>query len=303
MNSNYSIYIPRMKATVTEDFVHYVFYKSKIGEVMRVDFTPINKKPGFGENVDGVVKSAFVHLIASPHNWQLFPEGRNFLKEVYTGNGHKFYPGEGHGYWLVLPAKRPIMQTMMNTSQIVENGRHLENLIAEQAKTIEDQAYKIEELSEKLDSVHQVVYQLLGGLFNHETQGQTLQDHIDVLNSEDVRRRGRFEDPDDSKWESWPTTRQGDESERRIEALEQTVREMLNFDYPEPVFRPEEDDEQQDSDLQARKFAPEPYRMPTDEDLFEEDSVSTHSSMPDLEEVSVDSEERIRNSFELCGNE
>ena len=74
--------------------------------------------------------------------------------------------------------------------------------------------------------------------------------------------------------------------------MEQTVRDMLNFDYPEAVFTPQEDDEEQDELLQKRKY-----------EEIDDCSVSTHSSMPELEEASVDSEQRIRNSFELCGNE
>ena len=314
MNS-ISIYIPRVNSNVTENYVKDVFGDQGITGIVRVDFTPIGKKPGFGENVDNVIKSAFVHFKVSNSYMQ---STYNFWRLINESIGYKFYPSYiTTEYWLLLPAKKPIQQTMMNNSQIVENGRHLENLIEHQANKIEEQANKIEELSKKLDGVQNVVYQLLGGLFNQQTQGQTLEDHVCVLYSKE-RIRSRFEDPDDSAWEQWPTTRQGDDSERRIEALEQTVREMLNFDLPEAVFTPQEDDEEQDSELQARKFAPEPWRIPTNEELFKEDSVSTHSSMPelidccsvsshssmpDLEEVSVDSEERIRNSFELCGNE
>jgi hypothetical protein len=315
MNS-ISIYISSVKIGVTEKYVKDVFGDQGISGIERVDFTPIGKKPGFTENTKGAFKSAFVHFKVS-NSYMLSIS--NFWKLVSEGNGYKFYPSYiTTEYWLLFPAKKPIQQTMMNTSQIVENGRHLENLIAEQAKKIEEQESRIEKLVQMCEATQTVVYQLLGGLFNQESQNQILQDNLSILFSEE-RVRSRFEEPDDSVWKHWPTTRQGDHSERRIEALEQTVREMLNFDAPEAVFTPQEDDEEQDGELQARKFAPQPYTMPTDEELFEKDSVSehssmpeliddnsisTHSSMPELEECSSeDSEERIRNSFELCGNE
>jgi hypothetical protein len=167
------------------------------------------------------------------------------------------------------------------------------------------------------------------------------------LYSEPVRVRSRFEDPDNSKWEYWPTTRQGDENEEKIQflqkkfndlivtvnnhaekgsamelrvyGLEEQIEEMTTF---EPVFTPdegEEDNEEQDAELQARKFVPKPYPM---QQINDELTVSTHSSMPDLVEASdsdsdsdsdsvpelesvssVDSKERLRNSYELCGNE
>jgi hypothetical protein len=312
-----SIYIPRIAAHHDEESIRNVMANYNIGTVSHVDFTPINKKPGFGEKVDDVVKSAFVHF------YNAFMKDDKYSRPTLENN--EFWYTVLHSdepyklqvslreYWLCLKNTKPVQRTMMNIHQVVENGRHLENLIEEQAKTIEDQSYKIEELSKKLDNVTQVVYQLLGGLFNQSSQCDTLRQHIDVLYTGKIQGRGRHDDPNDSNWEDFPTTRQGDDSERRIEALEQTVREMLQF---EAVFTPQEDGEEQDSQLQARKF--EPYRIPTDEELFEKDSdsthssmpglididsVSSHSSMPDLEEVSVDSEERIRNSFELCGNE
>lgn len=294
MSSTLSIYIPRIAAEHDEDSIRNVMANYKIGAVSHVDFTPINKKPGFGEKVDDVAKSAFVHfsdLIMTPDNQyyynSIYTRGNvSFWDTVlYTATPYKLQVSLGE-YWLCLKNTKPVQRTMMNIHQVVENGRHLENLIEEQAEKLKAQEEKIDELSKKLDGVQQVIYQLLGGLFNQTTQSQTLEDHISVLYSEERRKRSRFEDPDYSEWENLPTTRQGDESERRIEVLEKTVREMLQF---ETVFTAEEDDEAQDELLQQRKH--------------EEQDQDDSDSMPDLEEVSVDSEERIRNSFELCGNE
>jgi hypothetical protein len=284
-----SIYIPRMAAHHDVESITNIMANYRIGTVSHVDFTPINKKPGFGEKVDDVMKSAFVHL---SDDFIIFDKWQRYMKfwhALLNGEPYKLHVSLSE-YWICLKNTNPVQRTMMNIHQVVENGRYLENLIEDQAKTIEDQAYKIEELSKKLNNVTQVVYQLLGGIFNQSRQCETLRQNIDVLYTGEIQPRTRHDEPDDSEWEHWPTTRQGDDSERRIEALEKTVREMLQF---EAVFRAEEDDEAQDELLQQRKY----------EDSDEEDSVSTHSSMPDLEEVSVDSEERIRNSFELCGNE
>ena len=343
MNS-FSIYIPRLQSDVTEDLIKYVFSSTHIGEVARVDFTPINKKPGFGENMDNVVKSAFVHFSFFTNISYTDPEFGNKVRE---GNGYKFYPETLQGYWLLLPAKNPIQQTMMNNSQIVENGRYLETKLEEQEAKLTEQALTIQELQKKLDGVQTVVYQLLGGLFNQSDQRQILENHLSNLFSEPPRVISRFEDPeeDDSKWERWPTTRQGDENEYRIQqlekefnelasslndhaekgtamelkvfSLEEQIKEMTNFDYTdEAVFTSyEEDDEWQDAELRARKLAPMPYRIPTDEELFVADSDSTHSSMPGLAEAISDSDidsdsysipdlESISSAgSELCGNE
>jgi len=49
-NTPMSIYIPRMANSTTESHVMEIFHIYKIGDVRRVDFTPLNKKPGFTEN-------------------------------------------------------------------------------------------------------------------------------------------------------------------------------------------------------------------------------------------------------------
>ena len=275
-----SIYIPRVNYHVSEDFIKYTFMTARIGEVIRIDFTPINKRPGFGENVDNVVKSAFVHFNSYPNHPEQFQESWNFWTSVSEGKGFKFYPGTvQEGYWLILPAKKPIQQTMMNTSQIVENGRYLENLIDEQAKTIdkqaktiEDQECRIEKMMKMCEATQSVVYQLLGGLFNQESQSQMLQGHLNILFSEELPCK--YEE-DTDKWENWPTTRQGDENERRIHDLERKL-EILTDNLLENI------------------------------QYDDNESESTHSSMPDLIEAesdSSDSSDRLLMTRELCGNE
>ena len=57
-----SIYIPRMCVNTTEEEIAKLFYDRRIGFVKRVDFIPIDKKPGFRENLDNIVKACFIHL-------------------------------------------------------------------------------------------------------------------------------------------------------------------------------------------------------------------------------------------------
>jgi hypothetical protein len=289
MNSTLSIYIPRMAAHHDEESVKNVMTNYGIGTVNYVDFTPINKKPGFGEKVDDVVKSAFVHfsdpMMSSFDNNYHYNSRRTLGNEnfwnivLYRDGPYKLQISLGE-YWLCLENKNPVQRTMMNIHQVVENSRHLENLIEEQSETIK-------KLENKLENVQAVISKLLSGLFNHKSQYEVLENYNDIL----FLGLNEIDEPDYYRnWENCPTTRQGDDSERRIEALEQTVRDMLNFDCSEAVFIPQEDE----LSVSTHSSMPE---------LIDIDSVSTHSSMPDLEEVSVASEERVRNSFELCGNE
>jgi hypothetical protein len=288
MNS-FSIYIPRLNSNVTEDYIKYAFRTKNVGEVARVDFTPIGKKPGFIEVVTSL-KSAFVHFSFFT-NISQDPEFGNKLRE---GNGYKFYPGRiEEGYWLLLPAKNPIQQTMMNNSQIVENSRFLEAKLVEQAATIKA-------MEEKLEGLQKVVYQLLGGLFNQGSQNSILSNHLNTLFNTNDRRAN---EENTSKWAIWPTTRQGDENADRIAALEAQVQAMTFFNIEEPMFHSYDvdSDEKQDEELLLRK------NMNQDNE-----SVSTHSSMPDLigdsdsddDNSSMPDLESISSAgSELCGNE
>ena len=327
------VYIPRVNMSVNEEFVKDAF-KIQGKQVSRVDFTSIGKKPGFTEDFLGEFKAAFVHFKVTTTDLKL----QSIWKAVNEGKGYKFYPSYiSSEYWLLLPAKNPIPHTMMNNSQIVENCRYLEALIEEQAKTIEEQECRIEEqecrieeqerriekLFQMAEANQSVVYQLLGGLYNHVSQSQVLHDHLNVLFSENLDSPSRYEE-DTHKWKNWPTTRQGDDSERRIAILEEKVKALTKFN---PTVFDEETEEQQDTELMLRKQLSNMYThsdndsthssMPDLIDVYgniveddSDESSSTHSSMPELvsddDSISTsttDSKDRVRNSFELCGNE
>ena len=75
---------------------------------------------------------------------------------------------------------------------------------------------RIYDLETKLNASQETIFQLLGGLFNQETQKQLLDNHIKFLYT------GRTL-TDEEIDECWPTTRQGDENERRIQQLEENI--------------------------------------------------------------------------------
>ena len=237
-----SIYIPRMSVDDTEESIVYYMAQNSIGTVSHIDFTPINKKPGFKENVNEVVKSAFVHF-SDP--WFCSDKLYYFQSRTYMGNT-KFWETIASGqsyklqvsdneYWLCLKNKNPVQRTMMNIHQVVENGRHLEGLIEAQAKTIQKQAEKIQALERKLEGIDNVVYQLVGGLFHHQDQDDILSTHLENLFCVKI---GEYRNHNGSKWGTWPTTRQGDECEKRIERLEKIIMEdnENNDDYERKIY-------------------------------------------------------------------
>ena len=304
MNSNVSIYIPRIAAYHTEETIMDIMSTYKIGKVVYVDFTPVNKKPGFSEYVDDVVKSAFVHFsnpIHSHHHYhymtRIIPGNETFWNHLIYSNDPYKLQISAHEYWLCLKNKNPVQRTMMNISQVVENGRYLENLVTEQAQKIEKQEETIGLLSEKLEGLHQVVSHLLGGLYNHKTQSGTLNFHLGLL----YPKYGEpFSCKNVSYWETSPTTRQGDENERKIEELEEQLQNIstklgaLTLDNEEDSLVVSEDSpfyELQKSDYDDnRKHMNSPVN--------DNDSLSTHSSMPDLvENTSYYSDDMSTNSL------
>jgi uncharacterized coiled-coil protein SlyX len=146
-------------------------------------------------------------------------------------------------------------------------------------QTIADQAHSIKKLEGKLENEQEVVYQLLGGLFSHYSQRGILNSHIDNLFDRNsiIKKYNNS-----SKWAQYPTTRQGDSNENRIDALEAQMAaagELLynmtkkEIEVYEPTrsqfcdfkYYAEDDDDEDD------------YTLDTSTS-----SSSTHDSMPDL---------------------
>lgn len=121
-----------------------------IGRISRIDFAPITKHPGFGKDVDLVVRSAFVHFKDSFVN-ELTEE---IVKKFKNSEAYRFYPEFcpppyfRREYWLLLKAANPIPETTMTNAQIVNNCHLLEVRVEEQAQTIR-------QLQDALERVYQ----------------------------------------------------------------------------------------------------------------------------------------------------
>jgi len=207
-----SVYIPRVAAHHSADFISIMM--SQFGTVERIDFTPINKKPGFRENVDNGVKSVFVHFSSRGFAncfWSIIDREPSTAYQLTVSQDE---------YWLCLKNRSPVQRTMMNIHQVVENGRHLEGLLERQASIIQKQEDKINELEKKLERTSNVVYQLIGGLFNQRDQSDVIDHHLAHLFGRQIPAV-----VDENKSSIWPTTRQGDYCERRIAELEKTIQQ------------------------------------------------------------------------------
>ena len=287
-NTIVSFYIPHMNVIYTKEMVGNVFDTLFIGiKISRIDFVSIIN---YSDNsVNKNYKSAFIHM---------YMQCRSHSKELYytaiiAEKPFKLILNSIDSYWLLLKNKNPVPETELNISQVVENARLLEERMINQEEIIKYQ-------TSKLIKIENVVYQLLGGLFNQSTQENILHSHLDDLLDDGANSWKPLYDNDKCKWIDWPTTRQGDYCERRIETLEKELnmlKQMAN----------------QNDDNSTHSSMPELISISDeDEDEDEDDnnsicSYTTHSSMPSLvESVNDESdssrEKRIKISDELCGN-
>jgi polyhydroxyalkanoate synthesis regulator phasin len=117
----------------------------------------------------------------------------------------------------------------------------IENSISEELNQriiqLENKIIKMEKYSEKqskrINGIFNVVYVLLSGLYCHNTQiechnyassqlfeqDKECDDDVCILNIGDNPTQTH-------KWGKWPTTRQGDSNEKRIEILEEQINQL-----------------------------------------------------------------------------
>jgi hypothetical protein len=88
-----------------------------------------------------------------------------------------------------------------------------------QCKRIKEQDILIKEQAEQLKRTKNAVYQLIGGLYNHQEQNYPLKYHIAMLFGNELPKQPEEYTFDDM----YPTTRQGDDQAERIKALEERL--------------------------------------------------------------------------------
>jgi hypothetical protein len=260
-----SIYIPSISRFISERQIMDEFGMT-IGKVERVDFATKGKKRGFeeeeGSDDDNFV-SAFVHFTEWYTSFKFLDRKRNHfvnvqdvLLNLQNGKKFKYYCQilPERGYWVLQQNKSPIRSTLMNTHQIVANALLLEEhvhetieprlqrqekmqeYITEETRAtidcLENQLTSIQEenkdlkkhaqwLEEHLASTRMTVSQLIGGLFCQKTQGGMIDVHMQTLYPNHKYAHGKQD-----TGSSWPTTRQGDELEKKFALLEARLKEQ-----------------------------------------------------------------------------
>jgi hypothetical protein len=185
-----------------------------MGNVSRVDFTPIHKKRTlFTDSLhDGEIKSAFVHF----HSLIDSQSVKDICLKLDNGESISLNDvSSNNEYWIILKNKNPIPDTYMNSSQIVENCRLLE----------QNHLSETERLWKIIEGTRNTVYQLVGGLYNHNSQYSMIHMHEDVLFPHSQSQCKE----DDNIWRNvniWPTTRQGDQLEKKLQEQDKIIKQQ-----------------------------------------------------------------------------
>ena len=174
-NATFSIYIPRIKSSITTEYIQYIFGAENIGRVVRTDFCAIGQQIGFQELpiAGNPFKTAFVYI-------ELFDtvQAQTFTNNVFDNNGFRFYSNKMEGYWITLHNKNPIPFTMMNHSQIVANCRHNE---LKNAELFDQQTATITSLNATLQCVTQIVKEQLAHIMSLGTNVSDLSIVVEKL--------------------------------------------------------------------------------------------------------------------------
>lgn len=226
MNTQASIYIPRISTVWDEESISNIMSAYFIGTVSHVDFASINPKPGFTETIDPLVRAAFVHF-SDPHiirgfSYKSHYNNVYFWDTIRSDKAYKLTVSSDE-YWICLRNKNPTQRTMMNIHQVVENSRHLEKIVTEQSQEIQNLKETVDKLTKKLDGVHKTVYYLVGGLYCQKTQSEMIgihKHHLGFGYSDGSTKENTHPS------EHWPTTRQGDINRQRIESLEKRLKDL-----------------------------------------------------------------------------
>lgn len=283
-NSNvfaYSFYIPRINSIHTEQSVRMIFDYSGIGTISRVDFTPINSRPGFGVNTYNAFRSAFVHF-----NVIYDTEFANFIiANAESGKSYKYYTNNGRGeYFLILKNNNPVPETMMNIHQVVDNCRVLEERVAEKSNSIEtlidQQVEKVAALeatvlkqSGDIERLQEVIYHLIGKTFNHATESGSIFSNYNYM---------KFAKPEEKRFLI-------DQSDDGTSEYEETFYTQKYSEYAESVSQQTDFSEETQGQTEPSFWLQLDENMGqlTMDDLV---SVSTHSSMPPLVNVVTEDE-------------
>lgn len=233
-----------MSTTCTAENIKYIFRTSGIGEVKRVDFTSITPRENMVSNYNtNEWQSAFVHIVYMYDT----VIAKVIMQNITAGAPYKFWFKPGL-FWLILKNTNPIPDTIQNIHQIAENARLLEERVVKQEQQIAKQ-------SAEIDRLQRTVYQVIGHVFDHRTEGAEVFGNVNYMLYGKFYEKGWLYDENDNGYTN-EDLEEGEVDEQSISNSSTTYTDMPGLVAP--------------GDLDD------------DQTTCSSDSSSTHSSMPAL---------------------
>jgi len=109
-------------------------------------------------------------------------------------------------------------------SNVISMIETLKGKVDKQETAIQEMAEELKEKDKKIKIHGDILHQLLGGLFHHEKQGCTLDEMIAMLFQDSCITAFSKNDPD--YYCELPTTRQGDELEKRLDEMDTKLQQI-----------------------------------------------------------------------------
>jgi len=164
----YSVYIPHVSMTQTQEFIAEVFRLNGLGSVTRVDFVPQNTINA------NKTQQAFVHFYPVPSDII-----HKILLDHRNGQGFKLTLQQSNEYWILCKNNNPIPETKLNIHQIVANMQYLEKVVGELVQKVD----KIPQLEEDIATLSRRIQYLEEPEWLSEQPVQPL--HINDLSLDD----------------------------------------------------------------------------------------------------------------------
>jgi uncharacterized coiled-coil protein SlyX len=132
MSSQFSLYIPIISTSYSEEYVKQVFGHN-VGTVYRVDFAPVKSKSGNSLNGRATTHSAYVYISVF-YKTRLSENIQRTVLGLKKSFRFTVSPGE---YWVLLKNRNPIPSCDQNIHQLAERLRIVESLASSQRNQIE----------------------------------------------------------------------------------------------------------------------------------------------------------------------
>jgi hypothetical protein len=297
----YSIYIPRVANYYSRGDIE--LYMKLFGQVARIDLIYLGQQPGFIHEEATTFNSAFIHF----SNMNMEKDHVRVLIDTLEQGKSCKWPVTGNQYWVLLKTQNPVPSTLMNIEQVTDNCRYLEqkiqvltakNMVNEerieyqngkilsQSEDIKMLLETVREQSNTIERLQDTVYKVIGKVFNKETEMDQIYGSINMMYHGNPLNT------------IWAIDKEDDGSDNYVERHAQKLLQENMKLYQENNYDNDNDDS---LTISSHSSMPSLVSITSDENEGEY-QVPIISDDEESSESTTTLTKRMRNSFDICGN-